>query len=322
MNVVKAEEKKQNLNDLLNSFIILDPNDGDQEDSRAVDIRKWKRELNEQSIRNMRALEKIAASPDWERCLERLPPVLSTELRDWKQRTEKKKRTLTKRTSDPDPKRRKRWDDLNREFYKEFGDDRSVAFSSVTWKIVGPVFNSCMETYTQDRKPIGQDMMSAARISLDLTKALRAKGESINMKNEAIRSLMISLVVLAVVRPRLNNGYHVDLQESIYGEQFHCHGRYDIGVICDKVRILLIECKKEDMQLGYAQDLVTLEVASDIEEQKVIFGIVTNFIDWTFFKSCDDKIYMDDSNPIRFDKNGDINSEDLQVIIDGMLSSE
>jgi hypothetical protein len=39
-----------------------------------------------------------------------------------------------------------------------------------------------------------------------------------------------------------------------------------------------------------AQDLLGCEAVADVENLDVVYGIVTNYIEWVFFKSFDDRI--------------------------------
>ena len=43
-----------------------------------------------------------------------------------------------------------------------------------------------------------------------------------------------------------------------------------------------------------AQDLVGMEVASDVDDLDVVYGIVTNFAQWIFLKNHNDKVEKDE----------------------------
>ncbi len=44
------------------------------------------------------------------------------------------------------------------------------------------------------------------------------------------------------------------------------------------------------MDQGMAQNLVGMEVASDLDNLNTVYGLVTNYIEWMFLKSQNDKI--------------------------------
>jgi hypothetical protein len=61
----------------------------------------------------------------------------------------------------------------------------------------------------------------------------------------------------------------------------------------DKV-VCIVEAKHYDFQQGIAQDLVGMEVASDVDNLDVVYGIVTNYAEWIFLKNHNDKVEMDE----------------------------
>jgi hypothetical protein len=59
-------------------------------------------------------------------------------------------------------------------------------------------------------------------------------------------------------------------------------------------RICLVFARKDDILQGMVQDLVGMEVASDLDNLDTVYGIVTNYVQWTFLKSQNDKIKRDE----------------------------
>jgi hypothetical protein len=55
-------------------------------------------------------------------------------------------------------------------------------------------------------------------------------------------------------------------------------------------RICIVEAKKDDMEQGMAQDLVGMEVVSELDN----LNIVTNYSEWIFLKSQNDRIEYDE----------------------------
>ena len=57
---------------------------------------------------------------------------------------------------------------------------------------------------------------------------------------------------------------------------------------------VIVEAKKDDVEQGMAQDLVGCEVAAELGGLDVVYGIVTNYVQWNFFCSCNDKVEMEE----------------------------
>jgi hypothetical protein len=55
-------------------------------------------------------------------------------------------------------------------------------------------------------------------------------------------------------------------------------------------RVCIVEAKKDDMEQGLAQDLLGCEVASELGNLDVVYGIVTNYLQWIFVRSLHNKI--------------------------------
>jgi hypothetical protein len=61
----------------------------------------------------------------------------------------------------------------------------------------------------------------------------------------------------------------------------------------------IAEAKHFNIQQGIAQDLVGMEVASDLNDLDVVYGIVTNYVEWHFLKSQNDKVERDEDALVR-----------------------
>jgi hypothetical protein len=46
----------------------------------------------------------------------------------------------------------------------------------------------------------------------------------------------------------------------------------------------IIQAKKDDMEQGMAQYLLGREAVADTEPSECVLGIVTNYLQWSFFK--------------------------------------
>jgi galactitol-specific phosphotransferase system IIC component len=58
-------------------------------------------------------------------------------------------------------------------------------------------------------------------------------------------------------------------------------------------RICIVEAKKDRMEQEMVQDLIGMEVVSDLDGLDCVYGIVTNYVEWIFLKSHNDKIEKD-----------------------------
>ncbi len=83
------------------------------------------------------------------------------------------------------------------------------------------------------------------------------------------------------------------VEENVVGKRVHAHGRFEFVLRCGAKRICIVEAKKEDMDQGMAQNLVGCEALADVEQLDTVYGIVTNYKEWIFFKRENDRILRD-----------------------------
>ena len=82
-------------------------------------------------------------------------------------------------------------------------------------------------------------------------------------------------------------------------------------------RLCIVEAKHEDFEQGLAQSLLGCEAAADLDNSHVVYGIVTNFNRWIFFKDMDEEIALDNDNFLGFD--GDVPRRDQLMTIVGKI---
>ncbi len=80
------------------------------------------------------------------------------------------------------------------------------------------------------------------------------------------------------------------MEEDLVGEYLKAHGRFEFMLQRGNKAICIVEAKKEDFDQGMAQDLVGCEVAAELGKLDIVYGIVTNYIQWNFLRSLDDKV--------------------------------
>ncbi|CAK4178148.1 unnamed protein product, partial [Aphanomyces euteiches] len=77
------------------------------------------------------------------------------------------------------------------------------------------------------------------------------------------------------------------VEEDVAGKNVLLNGRFEFVLKRGKKRISLVEAKREDMLQGLVQNVTGLEALADVENLSVTYGIVTNFLEWTFLISED-----------------------------------
>ena len=152
------------------------------------------------------------------------------------------------------------------------------------------VFDPITLQYTQCVKAIpAEDFELLVQI---LRRTNTSIGEIITGK-EAKRLYFIS-PILVIVCSLFNGDVRIKVEEELTGKNVKANGHFEFMLERGNKRVCIVEAKKEDMEQGLAQSLIGCEVASDVDDLRVVYGIVTTFISWTFLKSSDDKIERDD----------------------------
>ena len=83
------------------------------------------------------------------------------------------------------------------------------------------------------------------------------------------------------------------VEEDLNGVNVKANGHFEFMLKRNNKRICIVEAKKDDILQGMVQDLVGMEVASDLNDLDTVYGIVTNYVEWMFLKSQNDKIERD-----------------------------
>ena len=198
--------------------------------------------------------------------------------------------------SPPNPRKR-RWDELNKclkinkDSKERRNGDISTPYSSVKYNEVEGVFGPIMQPYIQGVKAIPHgDFELLVQI---LGRTSTSIGEIITGK-EAKR-LHFICPILVVVCSLFKGDVRIIVEEEFTGKNVKANGYFEFMLQRGAKRVCIVEAKKENMEQGLAQNLIGCEVASDLDDLRTVYGIVTTFISWTFLKSCDDKIERDDT---------------------------
>lgn len=112
------------------------------------------------------------------------------------------------------------------------------------------------------------------------------------------------------------------MEEDLVGKFVKAHGHFEFMMRRGNKAVCIVEAKKDDIEQGMAQDLVGCEVAAEIGDLDVVYGIVTNYIQWTFLRNLNDVVEMEECS-LRLTPNGP-DRESLKEIVEkihGMLSN-
>ncbi|KAJ3120766.1 hypothetical protein HK098_004246 [Nowakowskiella sp. JEL0407] len=200
-------------------------------------------------------------------------------------------------------KRKERWDALNviveknkKAKVKQEGEGVSTGYSYISWKEVEPVFKPLLKRYTQARLEIPDEEFN---LLYDTLKRVTTCYGYVTSGKEAKRVHFISPILVCV-----SYLFHGDIQilveEDVDGNNVHVHGHFEYVLQRGDKRICIVEAKLEQMNQGTAQNLLGCEALSDVERLSCVYGIVTNFLEWRFFKSMDEEIF-EDGNTITFE---------------------
>ena len=151
------------------------------------------------------------------------------------------------------------------------------------------VFGPLIKPYTQGVKDIPAKDFEL--LSQFLAKTGTSIGD-IEAGNEAQRLYFIS-PILVVVCSLFDGQVQIKVEHELTGKNVKANGRFEFMLQRGDKCVCIVEAKKEDMEQGRAQCLIGCEVASDVDNLRTVYGIVTTFDLWTFWRSCDDKIERD-----------------------------
>jgi len=197
--------------------------------------------------------------------------------------------------------RKKRWDELNLILIQAETDAAeksgkknlkgSSAYSSLNWSLISPVYDHIMHEYSQTVKEVPQETMDLLHnYIVTLTRRL----SSVTTGKESQRLHFIAPILVYVsdlFGPE--DSIQIVIEEDLNGVNVKANGHFEFMLKRKNKRICIVEAKKDDMEQGMVQDLVGMEVASDLNDLDTVYGIVTNYVEWMFLKSQNDKIERD-----------------------------
>ena len=221
---------------------------------------------------------------------------------------------------EPGHKRKQRWDELNnilgRIEKKSAKANGSTSYSSATWGQVQTVFSP--QKYVQPQRAVDDAQLDFLAQYLSYTTNCFA---SIATVKEAKRLHFIAPVLVCVCF-LLGGDVEIVAEEDLFGNYVKAHGHFEFMLKRGTKAICIVEAKKDDVEQGMAQDLVGCEVAAEVGGLDIVYGIVTNYIQWNFLRSLNDKVEREECS-LRITQNGP-ERESLKEIAEkiyGMLSN-
>ena len=192
---------------------------------------------------------------------------------------------------EPHPKRKQRWIELNeilRENPEKAIKRDSTGYSFVSWDQVGSIFK--LEKYVQPQREIDKVHLNFLVQYLSFT--TKCFGD-ITTGTEAKRLHFIAPILICVCF-LFDGDVDIVAEKHMFGTFVRAHGHFEFMVRRGKKAICIVEAKKDDVEQGMAQDLVGCEVAAEIGGLDTVYGIVTNYIQWNFLRSLNDKIEIEE----------------------------
>jgi hypothetical protein len=205
------------------------------------------------------------------------------------------------KTCHPSEERRKRWEELNAILIQAEIDaaeksgkknlKESSAYSSLNWSLIAPVYDHIIHDYSQTVKEVPQETMDLLHnYIVTLTRRL----SSVTTGKESQRLHFIAPILVYVsdlFGPE--DSIQIVIEEDLNGVNVKANGHFEFMLKRNNKRICIVEAKKDNMEQGMVQDIVGMEVASDLNGLDTVYGIVTNYVEWMFLKSQNDKIERD-----------------------------
>jgi hypothetical protein len=192
---------------------------------------------------------------------------------------------------EPDPKRKQRWIELNEILEgnaKKPQTNDSIAYSYITWNQVRTVFNPTK--YVQPRRNIDDAQLSFLAQYLSITtKCFR----DIKTGKDAKRLHFIAPILICVCI-LLDGDVEILVEEDLVGNFVKAHGHFEFMLRHKNKAVCIIEAKKDDIEQGMIQDLVGCEVVAELGRLDIVYGIVTNYIQWNFMRILDDKVEIEE----------------------------
>jgi hypothetical protein len=187
------------------------------------------------------------------------------------------KKTKTFHSSE---ERWKRWEELNAILIQAKSDaakggkqnlKESLAYSSVNWSLISPVYGQIIHKYPQTVKEVPQETVNLLHNYLVI---LTRRFSSVTTGNESQRLHFIAPILVYVsdlFGPE--DSIQIVIEEDLNGVNVKANGHFEFMVKRNNKRICIVEAKKGDMEQGMVKDLIGMEVASDLNGLDTVYGL-------------------------------------------------
>ncbi|EGZ13479.1 hypothetical protein PHYSODRAFT_411622, partial [Phytophthora sojae] len=197
--------------------------------------------------------------------------------------------------------------DKNKKAKKAAG---STGFSYVSF----PEIDSIMPAtkFRPSSKPIPDEKLDALHRYFPIL--IKAFGDIITGKR-----LHFIVPVLASVCALFDGGVQILAEETVIGKRVHGDGAFEFVLKRGEKRVCIVEAKRDDIQQGLAQAYLGSEALADVEGLPKVYSIVTNFLEWVFSRSLDEKIER--ATPVMMVMENDVPAPESVKQIAGMIYS-
>jgi hypothetical protein len=190
---------------------------------------------------------------------------------------------------EPDPRRKQRWIKLNKivaGIAERSETSVTGRFPNVNWNHVNTIFTP--KRYVQQQRNMNKDRLDVlAEYLSHATKVFRT------VMNDAIIHYMISPVLVCV--SNLFDG-HVEIvvDGDVEGRFIRAHSHLNFILRRKDKAVYVVATKKDNFEQGMADVLIACEIAAEVHGLNIVHGIVTNYVQWNFLRSLDDKVEMEE----------------------------
>ncbi|CAG8635788.1 10888_t:CDS:2, partial [Paraglomus brasilianum] len=189
--------------------------------------------------------------------------------------------------------------------HKKRKSDGKLAFSEYDWTTVSDAFGVKSgfgaDIFDPPNADVPSDTLDEVMRNLKLLrKAMGRPSAGVAAKRRYfIGAVIFSCAVF------VSDEIAVDIESSLVGKEIPANGNVEFLVRIGNFVICIVEAKKSDFDQGRAQNYVECEVAYELNggRQSIVYGIVSNFVDWVFVRLTDEDVKEAEYSVI-FDKEG------------------
>jgi hypothetical protein len=239
--------------------------------------------------------------------------------RRWKDACEKTSKPSIALTTlkGKDHPRQSRWDAINAvTVSKRTKTFDAVAYSNVSWPLLKTIYAKEMEDYIQeyDTRALNVENVVIALTYLELCRvSLRHM-----LTGQEARRVHLIMPILVCVCASFDGDVKILIEEDVFGERVRVRVHFEFVLERKGKKVCVVEAKMDDFDQGLAQNLLGCDAVADVEDADVVYGIVTNYLDWIFIRSCNRRIFRDDCC-LNFDKETKAPTNDSVLLTAGKI---